>query len=107
MLVLFERCAERLDQVDAQVVGQQHNNKEDVTELICNRAAGVFGGAGLVAEFEVELATKLADLFGEPGVLGQGRPVPSPLLDPGVETLLEGGEVCWYRRTFCHRPEPG
>jgi len=69
MLVLFERCAERLDQVDAQVVGQQHHNKQDVTELICNGAAGVFGGARLVAEFEVELATKLAGLFGEPGVL--------------------------------------
>ena len=66
MRIFLQSLSQRLVKVDAQVVGKQDDDEQDVTELISDRAAFIFDRTRLVAEPKVELAAKLADLFGQP-----------------------------------------
>src|SRR5438270_2688501 len=105
--VFVERCGEAAVQVDAEVVGQEDDDEEDVTELIHNRTRLVLRGPSLVAESKVQFAAELADFLDQAGILRQWRPVAAPLLDPGVDERLRAWKVSRGRAVVRHRQSGG
>src|SRR5438067_8102418 len=71
-LVLFQGPRQRGGEVNAQVIGQQDDDEEHITELISGRAGRVLGRTWLVAELKVQLATELTDLLRQSRVLRKG-----------------------------------
>src|SRR5438270_1500900 len=105
--VFVERCGEAAVEVDAQVVGEEDDDEEDITELIHNRTRLVLRRPSLVAELKVQLAAQLADFLGQAGILRQRRPVAAPLLDPGIDERLHAGKVRWDRPVASHCQSDG
>src|SRR5438270_5784885 len=105
--VFIERGGEAAVEVDAQVVGEEDDDEEDITELIHNRTRLVLRRPSLVAELKVQLAAQLADFLGQAGILRQRRPVAAPLLDPGIDERLHAGKVRWDRPVASHCQRDG
>src|SRR6202035_324225 len=88
-LVLLECRSQRGRQIDAEVIGQQDDDEQHITELIGDRPVSILRCARLVAPAKIQLASELAHLLGQAGVLRQRRPVASALFDPRVDKCLD------------------
>jgi hypothetical protein len=95
LLVLGQGRRQGGGQVNAQVVGEQQDDEEDVTELISNGTGLILGRPGFVAISKVQLATELTDFFRQACVLGKGRPVATSAANPFVDGALDAAQIVW------------
>jgi len=95
-IVLRQREAQRVLQINFQVIGQRKGDEEDITQFAGHCPGPIVRGARLVPVRDVDRPGQFAHLLGQAGQLGEWAPVAAVAQDPVVDGFLPLLKRGWH-----------